>query len=198
MIHSKQKTALIRIVDDLLFDLDRVSGIILNDYCKAFDMVDHVILQDKLYAYGLHNTSLTWFQSYLRDRRQFVSMSDKESTTSIIPHCVPQGSISGPLLFVLFINDLPLHVSSANTDLYADDTTLTCSVNWMVMDRLQTSLNAAVSETVHWAQLTSFHSMKRKLKFLPSAVNVFPTEFLMTLLFLLMNRNLKICNVLSS
>ena len=77
--------------------------------------------------------------SQCSDRRQFVSLSDKESTTSIIPHGVPQGSILGPLLFVLFINDLPLHVSSAKTDLYADDTTLTCSVNWMDMDRLQTS-----------------------------------------------------------
>lgn len=196
-LHSRE-TALIKIIDDLLFNLDndRVSGMILINYCKAFDMVDHLVLQDKLYAYGLDNTSLTWFQSYLSDRHQFVSMSDKESTTSIIPHGVPQGSILGPLLFVLFINDLPLHVSSANTDLYADDTTLTCSVNWMDMDRLQTSLNAAVSETVHWA--TSFHSMKRKLKFLPSAANVFPTEFVMKLLFLLMDRNLKIYNVLSS
>ena len=129
-------------------------------------MVHRVILQDKLYAYGLDNTSLTWFQSYLSDRRQFVSMSDKESTTSIIPHGVPQGSISGPLLFVLFINDLSLHVSSANTDLYADDTTLTCSVNWMVMDRLQTSLNAAVSETVHWATANKLPLNEKKTKVL--------------------------------
>ena len=152
-LHSTE-TALIRITDDLLFNLDneRVSGMILIDYCKAFDMVDHVILQDKLYSYGLDNTSLTctWFQSFLCDRRQFVSMSDKESTTSIIPHSVPQGNILGPLLFVLFINDLPLHVSYANTDLYADDTTLTCSDYWMDIDRLQSSLNSAVSETVHW------------------------------------------------
>ena len=61
-------------------------------------MVDHVILLDKLHAYGLDNTSLSWFQSYLSDRRQFISMSEKESTRSIIPHGVPQGSILGPLL----------------------------------------------------------------------------------------------------
>ena len=107
-------TALIRIIDELLFNLDndRVSGIILIDYCKAFDMVDHVILLNKLHAYGLDNTSLSWFQFYLSDRRQFVSMSGKESSTSIIQHGVPEGSILGPLLFVLFIDDLPLHVSS--------------------------------------------------------------------------------------
>ena len=132
-LHSTE-TALIRNIEELLFNLDndRVSGMILNDYCKAFVMVDHVILLDKLHAYGLDNTSLSWFQSYLSDRCQFVSMSGKESTTSIIPHGVPQGSILGPLLF----NDLLLHANSANTDRYADDTTLTCSVNWMDMDRL--------------------------------------------------------------
>ena len=65
-LHSTE-TALIRIIDELLFNLDnnRVSGMILIDYCKAFDMVDHVILLDKLHAYGLDNTSLSWFQSYL-------------------------------------------------------------------------------------------------------------------------------------
>ena len=56
---------------------------ILIDYCKAFDIVDHVILLDKPHAYGLDNTSLSWFQSYLSDRREFVSMSGKESTRSI-------------------------------------------------------------------------------------------------------------------
>ena len=164
-LHSTE-TALIRIIDELLFNLDNDRGMILIDYCKAFDMVDHVILLDKQHAYGLDNTSLSWFQSYLSNRRQFVSMSEKESTTSIIPHGVPQGSILGPQLFVLFINALLLHVSSANTDLYANDTTLTCSVNWMDMDRLQISLNAAVSETVHWATANKLPLNKKKTKVL--------------------------------
>ena len=95
-----------------------------------------------------------------------MSINDKESTSSIIYHGVPQGSILGPLLFVLFIKDLPLHVSSANTDLYADDTTLTCSVNWMDIDRRQISLNAAVSETVHWATANKFPLNEKKTKVL--------------------------------
>ena len=91
-----------------------------------------------------------------------------------------------------------LHVSSANTDLYADVTTLTCSIKLMDMHRLQTSLNAAVCEMVHWATANKLPLIKRKLKFLPSVANVFPTEVLMTLLFLLMDHNLKMYNVLSS
>ena len=106
----------------------------------------------------------------------------------------------GPLLFVLFINDLPLHVSSANTDLYADDTTLSCSANWMDMDRLQISLNEAVSETVHWATANKLPLNQKKTKVLTicGQRNRIPTESLMILLFLLMDRNLKTYNVQSS
>ena len=82
--HSTE-TALIGIIDELLFNLDsdRVSGMILIDYCKAFDMVDHSILLQKLQAYGLDNKSLIWFRSYLSERRQLVSMGNRES-----PHCL--------------------------------------------------------------------------------------------------------------
>ena len=158
------------------------------DYCKALDMVDRVILQDKLCAYGLDNTSLTWFQSYLS--------AGVNSYPWVIRNLLRLlfRSIMGPLLFVLFFNDLLLHVSSANTDLYAEDMTLSCSVNWMHIDRLQISFNAAVYETVHWDT-----SNKLPLnEFLLSVANVFSTEFLITLLVLLMDHNLKTYNVLSS
>ena len=102
LIYSKQsgfrkrhstETALIRIIDELLFNLDsdRVSGMILIDYCKAFDMVDHSILLQKLQAYGFDNKSLIWFRSYLNERRQLVSMGNIESPTACVRHGVPQG-----------------------------------------------------------------------------------------------------------
>ena len=93
-------------------------------------MVDHVILLEKLEAYGVDNCSLEWFKSYLTNRRQLVSLSGKESGMVNIKHGVPQGSILGPLLFIVFINDLPLHVTSSQIDLHADDTTLIASVDY--------------------------------------------------------------------
>ena len=76
---------------------------ILIDYCKAFDMVDHSILLQKLCAYGLDNKSLSWFRTYLNDRRQLVSMGDIESPTACVAHGVPQGSILGHLLFIVLV-----------------------------------------------------------------------------------------------
>ena len=112
---SKQstQTALIKIIDDLLFNLDndRVSGMVLVDYRKAFDMIDHILLLQKLEVYGLSRDSLQWFTSYLKERRQLVKLGDKQSSVAIVRHGIPQGSILGPLLFIVFINDLPLYVT---------------------------------------------------------------------------------------
>ena len=91
-LHSTE-TALIGIIDELLFNLDsdRVSGMILIDYCKTFDMVDHSILLQKLQAYGFDNKLLIWFRSYLNERRQLVSMGNIESPTACVRHGVPRG-----------------------------------------------------------------------------------------------------------
>ena len=136
--HSTE-TALIRIIDDLLFNLDndRVSGMVLVDYRKAFDMIDHTLLLKKLEVYGLSRDSLQWFTSYLKDKRQFVKLGDKQSSVAIVRHGILQGSILSPLLFFVFINDLPLYVSSSRINLYADDTTLTSSTNYSSIGRLE-------------------------------------------------------------
>ena len=92
--HSTE-TALIKIIDELLFNLDKnqVSGMVLVDYCKAFDMVDHELLLDKLKIYGVENNAITWFKSYLVNRHQYVSISGKMSGMALMKHGVLQGSI---------------------------------------------------------------------------------------------------------
>ena len=150
--HSTE-TALIKIIDDLLFNLDndRVSGMVLVDYRKAFDMIDHTLLLKKLEVYGLSRDSLQWFTSYLKDKRQFVKLGDKQSSVAIVRHGILQGSILSPLLFIVFINDLPLYVTSSRIDLYADDTTLTSSTNYSYIGRLKGTLNSSIAEIVNWA-----------------------------------------------
>ena len=104
------------------------SEMVLIDYCKAFYIVDHELLLKKLEAYGIVNTELKWCRSYLNGRKQVVHLSGKESSGAPMENEIPQGSILGTLFFILFINDLPLHVSS-QVDLCADDGTLAASAH---------------------------------------------------------------------
>jgi len=99
---------------------------IFCDLRKAFDTVDHKILLKKLKQFGLEGAELEWFRSYLSNRKQFVFFEGKCSSLLEILLGVPQGSILGPLLFLIYINDLPL-ASSLLSSLFADDTTLSAS-----------------------------------------------------------------------
>jgi hypothetical protein len=99
---------------------------IFCDLRKAFDSCDHGILLRKLSGVGIRGDTLAWFKNYLSNRQQFVTISGYNSSLKLIKLGVPQGSILGPILFLLYINDLPL--SSLFYDfLFADDTTLYAS-----------------------------------------------------------------------
>ena len=94
------------------------------DLQKAFDTVDHEILLSKLDYYGIRGISNNWFKSYLSNRKQFVSINGYDSGLAEIKCGVPQGSVLGPLLFLLYINDLNQAIKFCKVHHFADDTNL--------------------------------------------------------------------------
>ena len=97
---------------------------ILLDLAKAFDTVDHSILLNKLSAIGVRGPLHTWFKSYLTDRKQVVSVDSEISDPILMKYGVPQGSVLGPTLFLIYINDITKSTSKFKFTLFADDTCL--------------------------------------------------------------------------
>ena len=102
------------------------TGMILIDLQKAFDTLYHNILLNKMKCIGFSDKTLKWFHSYLTNRVIFISSGTIFSEAGIINCGVPQESISGPLLYLLYINDTPQALSNTHVYLYADDTSIFC------------------------------------------------------------------------
>ena len=102
-------------------DKKQIAMLLLIDFSKAFDMVDHQILLNKLEHYGIRGIAVKLFESYLKGRQQSVTINNAKSDCKPLSHGVPQGSILGPLLFIIYINDMPNIHKLAKFILYADD-----------------------------------------------------------------------------
>lgn len=122
--HSCQ-TAVLSITEQIYQAINegKFLGLVQLDFSKAFDLVNHKLLLEKLKLYRCNTSAINWFTSYLCNRMQKVVLTQTESAPSKIVSGVPQGSILGPLLFLMFINDMPELVSQSQTLLYADDVT---------------------------------------------------------------------------
>ena len=125
-------------------------GVLFIDFRKAFDTANHTILQEKLKAIGVSGDLLSRLDDYMSARKQFVELSEYQSEPKTITFGVPQGSILGPKLFSIFVNDLPESITSGNVFMFADDTTIyTISKD---IDNITLTLQSILDQVYTWCQ----------------------------------------------
>ena len=127
---------------------NKLTGVVFLDLKKAFDTVNHQILINKLNSINVSNHSQNWFKNYLSNRHQCVKIQNKRSNKKLITCGVPQGSILGPLLFIIYINDLDKYLHECKVNFYADDTALYTEANSYV--ELMLNLRLELSIVSEW------------------------------------------------
>ena len=143
---------------------------VFMDLSKAFDTLDHKILLDKLNYYGIRGVALDWFCNYLSNRRQFVNIDGTSSGQLPISCGVPQGSILGPLLFLIYVNDLATVSKHAITILFADDTNLIYKAS--TYDELKLIIKSDLFKISDWFKANKLALNESKTKFI-----IFHTQY---------------------
>lgn len=155
--HSTE-TALLSVTNDIMLSLDRGKNVflLLLDLSAAFDTVNHSMLLTRLEkSFGVTGTALRWFQSYLSDRTQSVNIKTAKSTVRDLTVGVPQGSVLGPVLYLLYTSPLAQVIRSYDLDyhLYADDTQLYFSFNTADVDEAKTRVENCVAAICRWMDI---------------------------------------------
>ena len=144
------------------------------DFAKAFDSVPHKKLLGKLKSHGINGKVLQWIKAFLSNRRQIVNVNGMKSDPATVLSGIPQGNVLGPILFVIYINDLP-EVVKCGTYLFADDTKIFRQITTKE-DALQ--LQSDINSLEQWSQkwLLTFHPKKCHVLTLGKFYNITHTE----------------------
>ena len=149
---------------NMALDKKQIAALLLIDFSKAFDMVDHDILLNKLEHYGVRGQNLSWFRTYLTGRSQYVHVNGRNSGDMVLNYSVPQGSILGPLLFILYINDLPQVCNLAEYIFYADDANIIITAD--SYDNLKTKVDTVLRKINDWVSSNGLKLNIKKTKYM--------------------------------